>query len=65
MSCPAILVPAYGRTYITQKELVDAYLSGVDFRMLNGAYCSCRDFIGKEVHLYHGDGIYYHVTKEE
>lgn len=38
-----VLVPAYGRTYNTTEEVQAAWDNGLDFRILNGPYCSIRD----------------------
>lgn len=51
------LVPAYGRDYKSAKAAQESYLSGQDWRVAdissqwNGSYCSCRDFVGKQVQL--------------
>lgn len=44
-----ILVPAYGRDYETEEEVLEAYESGKDFVYMSigrdrGRYCSIRDF---------------------
>lgn len=38
------LVPAYGRDYKTEYEVVQAWLAGVDFKTASGQSCSIRDF---------------------
>lgn len=39
-----ILTPAYGRTYKTPEEILEAWFEGKDFKILNGPYTSSRDF---------------------
>ena len=56
----AVLTPAYGRKYRTQKQAIDAYLQGMDFIYNNvaspydGKYCSCRDFLNEPVEIRYG-----------
>lgn len=38
------LVPAYGRDYKTEYEVVQDWQAGKDFRTVSGQYCSIRDF---------------------
>jgi hypothetical protein len=38
-----VLVPAYGRTYNTTEEVKEDWYNGLDFRIINGPYCSIRD----------------------
>ena len=38
------LVPAYGRDYKTEYEVVQDWLAGKDFKTVSGQYCSIRDF---------------------
>ena len=51
------LTPAYGRDFKSAKAIEAAYFEGVDFILndvtspYNGKYCSCRDFLDKEVKL--------------
>jgi hypothetical protein len=40
---PLIVMPAYGRDYKTRKDVVEAWKSGHDFKVVNGPYCSIRD----------------------
>lgn len=43
----ATLTPAYGRDYLTKEAVVEAFLSGKDFRAhfpTGSTYCSIRDF---------------------
>jgi hypothetical protein len=58
MNCPIVLKPAYGRKYDTPEELIAAYESGLDFKIICGPYCSCRDFIGQTVYLQLFPGCY-------
>ncbi len=58
MRHPIILVPAYGRKYQTEKAMIDDYIAGKDFRVLSGAYCSCRDFKNQTISLSFGNGRY-------
>jgi hypothetical protein len=37
------LTAAYGRKYTTEAEAMAAWKSGLDFKILNGPYCSIRD----------------------
>ena len=37
-------VPAYGRVYKTEKDLLNDWFDGKDFKMEGGAYFSIRDF---------------------
>jgi hypothetical protein len=38
------LLPAYGRKYRSQEEIIDAWETGQDFRLQgNSLYCSIRD----------------------
>jgi hypothetical protein len=43
LSKPIVLMPAYGRSYKTSQEAIDAWKSGKDFKIVNGPYCSIRD----------------------
>lgn len=43
------LVPAYGRDYNSVWEAKEAVLSGADFKIVGGPYCSIRDFNNMEV----------------
>ena len=38
-----LLLPAYGRYYSSEKDMVKDWQNGVDFKVLNGPYCSIRD----------------------
>lgn len=38
-----ILIPAYGRRYKDIQDAIQAWESGVDFRIFGGPYCSIRD----------------------
>lgn len=40
---PAVLFPAYGRTYATVEDMRAAWDAGKDFRFPGGPYCSVRD----------------------
>jgi len=39
-----LLRPAYGRKYSSEEDVESAFRKGLDFRILNGPYCSIRDF---------------------
>lgn len=39
-----ILTSAYGRAYHTRADALQAWESGEDFKIVNGPYCSIRDF---------------------
>lgn len=39
-----ILVGAYGRTYRDIESMEADWLDGKDFKILNGPYCSIRDY---------------------
>ena len=43
VTSPLFLLPAYGRTYKTRQQALDAWTSGKDFQILDGPYCSIRD----------------------
>lgn len=36
--------PAYGRKYSDEVSAREAWESGADFKLMNGPYCSIRDF---------------------
>lgn len=36
--------PAYGRSYANKDDAVDDWLDGKDFKIIEGPYCSIRDF---------------------
>lgn len=38
------LISAYGRTYHTREQALQAWEDGKDFQIVNGPYCSIRDF---------------------
>lgn len=38
-----ILIPAYGRDYATTEACQADWISGKDFKILDGPYCSIRD----------------------
>jgi hypothetical protein len=40
---PLVVMPAYGRDYKTRKDVIQAWKSGQDFKIVNGPYCSIRD----------------------
>lgn len=61
-SVPLILTPAYGRKYKSGLHMINDYMDGKDFKVLNGAYCSCRDFPNEEVILSVGSGRYVYAT---
>ncbi len=60
---PLILVPAYGRKYQTEEAAIKDYQDGKDFKVMYGAYCSCRDFPNESVNIYMGDGLYITTIK--
>ena len=41
---PLFLVAAYGRIYKTREQALDAWRSGRDFKIVDGPYCSVRDY---------------------
>ena len=43
VSSPVFLLPAYGRTYKTKQQAINAWQDGKDFQIYNGPYCSIRD----------------------
>jgi hypothetical protein len=43
VSSPLVIMPAYGRNYKSQDEAVQSWKAGVDFKVVNGPYCSIRD----------------------
>ena len=43
VSGETVLVPAYGKTYKTDEQLIGAWNAGKDFQLSNGQYCSIRD----------------------
>lgn len=61
---PIILFPAYGRKYRTEESILDAYFTGKDFKLANGPYCSCRDFVGDKVFLSYAPGLYAEAIKK-
>ena len=53
-----ILCPAYGRKYATYQDMIEDYENGKDFKLLNGPYCSKRDFPNEEVtFMFIKDGV--------
>ena len=46
MAQTLMLTPAYGREYKTKAEALAAWEEGKDFKIVNGPYCSIRDFEG-------------------
>lgn len=44
VTSPIFLVAAYGRTYKTREQVLDAWRSGRDFKIVDGPYCSVRDY---------------------
>lgn len=38
-----VIVPAYGKLYKTNDEMLDAWKAGKDFQVRKGPYCSIRD----------------------
>lgn len=38
-----ILIPAYGRKYNTEADVMHDWISGKDFKISGGPYCSIRD----------------------
>jgi hypothetical protein len=40
----AILVGAYGRSYVSKKDAIKDWEAGKDFRIQGGPYCSNRDY---------------------
>lgn len=43
ISGPVVLVPAYGRKYLTSEAARQDWRDGKDFQVVNGPYCSVRD----------------------
>jgi hypothetical protein len=43
VTSPMFLLPAYGRKYKDQQQVVKAWQEGKDFQIYNGPYCSIRD----------------------
>lgn len=43
VSSPMFLIPAYGRSYKTKEQVLEAWKSGKDFKIDGGPYCSIRD----------------------
>lgn len=43
VSSAIVLTAAYGRSYNTKVQAVEAWKNGADFKMRNGPYCSIRD----------------------
>lgn len=43
ISKPLVIMPAYGRNYKNREEVVEAWKSGKDFKVVGGPYCSIRD----------------------
>ena len=43
ISGPVVLVPAYGRKYLTTQAAHEDWKAGKDFKIVNGPYCSIRD----------------------
>lgn len=58
-----VLTPAYGRKYLTEEEVITAYVGGKDFifhdpsSRWDGKYCSCRDFVNESVELRFGKNL--------
>jgi len=38
-----ILVPAYGHKYDSKEAMIKGWVTGKDFRIITGSYCSIRD----------------------
>ena len=38
-----VIVPAYGKRYKTNGQMLDAWKAGKDFQIRKGPYCSIRD----------------------
>ena len=56
-----ILLPAYGRKPETKEQVCLDWHNGLDFKILNGPYCSIRDFEQMQqdfdtISLMYGDG---------
>lgn len=43
VSSPVVVVPAYGRKYLTSEAARQDWKAGKDFKIVNGPYCSIRD----------------------
>lgn len=48
-SSPMLLIPAYGKVYVSRDDMHSGWLAGDTFRIMGGPYCSVRDW---EVLLY-------------
>jgi hypothetical protein len=46
-----ILMPAYGRVYLTEDAAMADWKAGKDFRIVNGPYCSVRDLAKMQTQL--------------
>jgi hypothetical protein len=44
------ITPAYGRIYKTNEDYRKAWLAGLDFKIIDGPYCSIRDKEYIELH---------------
>ena len=42
-SGPVVLMPAYGRMYLSSEDAVNDWNNGKDFKVVGAGYCSNRD----------------------
>ena len=52
-----VLIPAYGRVYLSESEAILDYEDGKDFvecTPFGRQYCSCRDFVDETVEIRYG-----------
>jgi hypothetical protein len=59
-----VLLPAYGRSYETEAEVLSDWSDGKDFKVIRGPYCSIRDteLIGKDgfeaIYIIYREGVF-------
>jgi len=61
VSTPIVLRAAYGRSYQTREQALDAWVTGKDFKIFGGPYCSIRDYAKLleefcNIYIAYGDG---------
>lgn len=51
VSSPLVLIPAYGRRYDSAAPALVDWYTGMDFKVVNGSYCSVRDLPFMREHM--------------
>jgi hypothetical protein len=60
VTSPLFLTAAYGRKYETAKQALIAWYEGADFKIVDGPYCSVRDYEQmlqdfSNIYIYYGE----------